>query len=423
MRVMPSEVLALWLVETALATLILSAFAAADRIVDTGWPDPHLLRDAAAWSVVIGCIVAGAGLYRPRLWHQSSAQLVGAAATVLIALTLLTVLGATTGRFAMAWQATDNGGIQGLIPLRAMLCWLACLFATRLPFTLGLCHPGGGAPSLAREGLPGGRQTRNETRRIWTRRSSGAMLRLAGVKTERTGASSILEAVLFADDVGLRGRSAQPAASEPVAALDRATARALSCKPGESVMRRAGDVLIAGLCLLLTGPLMALVAVLVRLDSRGPALYRQDRVGLDGRIFTLLKFRSMQVEGAPGGCSLPDGRRITRVGMLIRRTRIDELPQVFNVLRGEMSVIGPRAEQPHFLAHWIDAIPHYRDRLSVKPGVTGWAQVHLADGPTYEDACTKLSFDLHYIRHRTVEMDLRILLALGRMILFDDSAR
>jgi lipopolysaccharide/colanic/teichoic acid biosynthesis glycosyltransferase len=212
---------------------------------------------------------------------------------------------------------------------------------------------------------------------------------------------------------------------EPVDAIDRATARALACTPLDLRLRRAADMLLAGFVLLLTGPLMLLVALLVRLDSRGPALFRQDRVGLDGRIFTLLKFRSMHVEAAPAasGCAPPCERPVTRVGMLVRRARIDELPQVFNVLRGEMSVIGPRAEQPLFLAHWVDAIPNYRDRLCVKPGVTGWAQVHLADGPSYEDALTKLSFDLHYIRHRNIAMDGRILLALGRMILFDDSSR
>jgi lipopolysaccharide/colanic/teichoic acid biosynthesis glycosyltransferase len=198
---------------------------------------------------------------------------------------------------------------------------------------------------------------------------------------------------------------------EPVDAIDRATARALACTPLELRLRRAADMLLAGFVLLLTGPLMLLVALLVRLDSRGPALFRQDRVGLDGRIFTLLKFRSMHVEAAPAasGCAPPCERPVTRVGMLVRRARIDELPQVFNVLRGEMSVIGPRAEQPLFLAHWVDAIPNYRDRL--------------ADGPSYEDALTKLSFDLHYIRHRNIAMDGRILLALGRMILFDDSSR
>ncbi len=189
---------------------------------------------------------------------------------------------------------------------------------------------------------------------------------------------------------------------------------------------RAMDLAVASLLLLFTLPLMLLTALLVRLDSPGPVFYRQERVGLHGRAFTLTKFRSMRTDaeagGVPGWAAQRDPR-VTRVGRLIRRTRIDELPQLLNVLRGEMSLVGPRPERPHFVEQLTALLPHYGDRARVKPGLTGWAQVSFPYGASVEDARMKLAYDLYYVKHRSLVFDLFILLSTVRVVLFQDGAR
>ncbi len=149
-------------------------------------------------------------------------------------------------------------------------------------------------------------------------------------------------------------------------------------------------------------------------------------MGLHGRSFTLLKFRSMRVDAESGSgpsWAAKADPRITRIGRFMRRTRVDELPQIFNVLSGEMAFIGPRPERPHFVAQLADAIPFYNDRAEVKPGLTGWAQVNFPYGASIEDARMKLAYDLYYIRHRTILLDMRILLSTIRVILFQEGAR
>jgi exopolysaccharide biosynthesis polyprenyl glycosylphosphotransferase len=172
-------------------------------------------------------------------------------------------------------------------------------------------------------------------------------------------------------------------------------------------------------------PLMVLVALLVRLDSPGPILYRQERVGLGGKPFTLLKFRSMRANAEARGPAWAQQRdpRVTRVGSFMRRTRMDELPQLINILRGEMSFIGPRPERPHFVEQLAQAIPFYRERARVKPGLTGWAQVNYPYGASVEDARAKLSYDLYYVRNRSPLLDILILLSTVRVILFQEGAR
>ena len=177
-------------------------------------------------------------------------------------------------------------------------------------------------------------------------------------------------------------------------------------------VKRVIDVLVSLLLLALTFPLMMATAVIIRLDSPGPVLYRQQRVGLFGKPFTLLKFRSMRIdaeaEGAPRWAAMKDPR-VTRVGNFIRSTRIDELPQLLNVLRGEMSLIGPRPERPHFVAQLAEVIPFYNERSYVKPGITGWAQVNFPYGASVEDARRKVSYDLYYVKNRGTFLDLLIL--------------
>ncbi len=193
----------------------------------------------------------------------------------------------------------------------------------------------------------------------------------------------------------------------------------------QAVLNRTGDIAISFVFLLATLPLMLVVALLVRLDSPGPVLYRQERVGLCGRTFTLFKFRSMRANAESRGPAWAQQRdpRVTRVGSFMRRTRIDELPQLFNVLRGEMGFIGPRPERPHFVEQLADVIPHYRERARVKPGLTGWAQVNYPYGASVEDARAKLSYDLYYVQHRNPFLDILILFATVRVILFQEGAR
>jgi lipopolysaccharide/colanic/teichoic acid biosynthesis glycosyltransferase len=176
--------------------------------------------------------------------------------------------------------------------------------------------------------------------------------------------------------------------------------------------KRALDVALALLVFAVTWPLMIATAIAIRLDSRGPVLYRQERVGRHGVNFTLMKFRSMRqdAEVATGPVwAQTDDPRITRVGRFIRKTRLDELPQLFNVLGGSMSMIGPRPERPVFVEELSQAIPYFRQRHIVKPGLTGWAQINYPYGNTVEDASQKLQFDIFYIKYQSLLFDLSIL--------------
>jgi len=177
--------------------------------------------------------------------------------------------------------------------------------------------------------------------------------------------------------------------------------------------RRGIDLLAAALLLLFTAPLSLIVAALIKLEDGGPVLFRQTRVGRHGAVFTLRKFRSMAVDAeAHSGpvWAQRDDPRVTRVGRWMRPLGIDEIPQAWNVLRGEMSFVGPRPERPEFVAALEAAIPRYAQRHQVRPGITGWAQVNLPYGATVDDARHKLDCDLYYLSHRSVRLDLSIML-------------
>lgn len=194
----------------------------------------------------------------------------------------------------------------------------------------------------------------------------------------------------------------------------------------QRALRRGFDITVSLFLLVLTLPVMAVAAAVIKLDSPGPVFYRQQRVGQHGKVFTLVKFRSMRVDAEAGGiarwASLKDDR-VTRFGRFIRLTRIDELPQIFNVLKGDMAIVGPRPERPSFVEELARAIPHYHDRACVKPGITGWAQVNYPYGASIEDARMKLSYDLYYVRHRSLFLDLLILIATVRVVLLQEGAR
>jgi len=190
--------------------------------------------------------------------------------------------------------------------------------------------------------------------------------------------------------------------------------------------KRAIDLALASVGFVLAAPLTLLTALAVYLDSDGPILYCQERVGEGGRRFTVYKFRSMRVDAESSGTPVwatDQDERVTRVGRFIRMTRLDELPQLWNVLSGDMSFVGPRPERPYFVEQLSREIPFYQQRHAVKPGVTGWAQVKYQYGSSVEDAMEKLRYDLYYIKHVSTALDLSIVFDTVKVILFGKGAK
>lgn len=179
-----------------------------------------------------------------------------------------------------------------------------------------------------------------------------------------------------------------------------------------AVLKRLFDLAIASIGLIVSFPLWPIIALAIRLESRGPVLYRQTRVGQSGRNFTLMKFRTMRHDAETGGSTwaTPDDPRATRIGRFLRRSRLDELPQLVNILKGEMSLVGPRPERPEFVQPLSTLIPFYAERHLIKPGLTGWAQINYRYGSTISDARRKLQLDLFYMKHMSLELDVVILL-------------
>jgi len=170
---------------------------------------------------------------------------------------------------------------------------------------------------------------------------------------------------------------------------------------------------------------MLVTMIAIKLESKGPVIYRQERVGLGGKSFMCLKFRSMRTDAEKDGVAVwasKNDSRVTRVGAFIRKTRIDELPQLLSVLKGEMSMVGPRPERPSFVAQLKEKIPYYDVRHSVKPGVTGWAQVRYSYGASFEDALHKHQYDLYYVKNNSLFLDLLILFETVSVVLFREGA-
>ena len=179
-----------------------------------------------------------------------------------------------------------------------------------------------------------------------------------------------------------------------------------------SLIKRIFDIVCSIVLILLAAPIMLATAFAIKLETRGPVFYRQERVGAKSRTFLVNKFRSMRTDAEKDGkpvWALAQDSRVTRVGSVIRRLRIDELPQLFNVLRGEMSLVGPRPERPYFVEQLTQEIPYYAVRHSIKPGVTGWAQVKYKYGSTVEDSQEKLQYDLYYVKNHSLFLDFVIL--------------
>lgn len=193
-----------------------------------------------------------------------------------------------------------------------------------------------------------------------------------------------------------------------------------------NISKRIFDISISCMLLVITLPIMLIAAALIFLESGMPILYRQERVGECGRTFKLLKFRSMrndaEQDGVPQWAKANDSR-VTLVGRVIRTTRIDELPQIFNVLKGDMSFVGPRPERPYFVGQLAQQIPYFASRHAVKPGITGWAQIRYPYGSSVDDAVQKLQYDLYYVKNHSLFLDLIILLQTAQVVLFGKGAR
>ncbi len=191
-------------------------------------------------------------------------------------------------------------------------------------------------------------------------------------------------------------------------------------------IKRLFDLVVSTALLVVSLPIMALTALFIKLESPGPMLYRQERVGHGCRHFTILKFRSMCVDAEKDGkprWARQNDSRITFTGRLIRRTRIDELPQIFNVFFGDMSFVGPRPERPYFVEDLTQKIPYYGIRHTVKPGITGWAQVRYPYGASDEDAMHKLQYDLYYVKNHSLFLDLMILFQTAQVVLWGKGVR
>jgi sugar transferase (PEP-CTERM system associated) len=196
--------------------------------------------------------------------------------------------------------------------------------------------------------------------------------------------------------------------------------------PIKSVFREVAHRSLALIGLVLSLPIAIITAVLVKLDSRGPIFYKQERVGKNGRVFGLLKFRSMRTDAEKDGLpvwAMTNDDRVTRVGSIIRKLRIDEIPQFWNIIRGEMSFVGPRPERPHFVGQLATEISYYEHRHLVAPGLTGWAQIKYPYGASVEDAIQKLQYDLYYIKNQSLTLDMMIVFETVKTVLFSRGGR
>ena len=193
---------------------------------------------------------------------------------------------------------------------------------------------------------------------------------------------------------------------------------------GSRLGKRLFDLVVASFAAVLFAPVMALVALAISIEDGEPVLYRQERVGRDGNTFQILKFRSMRLDAEKHGAKLATSGddRCTRVGRFIRRTSLDELPQLFNVLRGEMSIVGPRPERPVFVDQFEKKIPRYAERHLVQPGITGWAQVYGKRVVGFDDVPDKLRGDLFYVENWSLFMDLAVCMKTAAEVLFHKAA-
>ncbi len=441
-----ASVCALWLAEFALAFVLVCAMAVSGgaAAVPESWRIPVSLNTAnhaALLAVTLGATAGAIGLYRPDVCLAPRRAAQHAAVVALLAFPIALIIGSTL--------QTGRVGAYAIWLAKVLAVWVVGLLITRwalhVPLTraltprrlasvgatgsgrlmMALRSRRGGMFEVAQVIEPGGRTPQPQdlrAARIWAVVAPDATeladpawlidLRMRGIRVLHE--AGFCEQMLGRVSLDLLGPSwfLEPAGFDSGAA--------------SLALKRACDIVVSLVLLVISLPVMGLAALAVRIDSPGPILYRQERVGLGGRVFTLLKFRSMRADAEEGGRPVWAAQadpRVTRVGAFIRSTRIDELPQLFNVLRGDMSLVGPRPERPMFVNELARVIPFYNQRNYLKPGITGWAQVNYPYGASVEDAREKLSYDLYYLRYRSLLFDLFILAATVRVILFREGAR
>jgi sugar transferase (PEP-CTERM system associated) len=196
--------------------------------------------------------------------------------------------------------------------------------------------------------------------------------------------------------------------------------------PAVIKIKRIVDTALSMIMLFITLPITLLIAFFIKLESRGPAIFKQERVGENGNIFQIYKFRTMNLnaeEKSGPTWALKNDPRITRIGQLLRKTRLDEIPQLINVLKGDMSFVGPRPERPYFVEQLTKVIPYYLLRTAIRPGITGWAQIKYKYGDSIDDAKEKLRYDLYYIKNMSVALDFSILWQTVKVVLFGEGAQ
>jgi sugar transferase (PEP-CTERM system associated) len=402
----------------------------------------HPGQTAAVAGLIAGCLVLtlyGADLYdlKPAIADAATnrrASLACAAASLPLALVVTMVRGLPAG-LALAIPAAFAASALTLLTFRRWLPWIDAHLGLRSRVLLV-----GGGPPL--------QTVLDDLREAGTADVVGVAGSTAGNLVQRARAVGAHFLVLAAQD--RRGVSTQELlrcrlAGMPVYDAAPFAERELGRLPVElvhpsdiifgggfesSLLREAirrAVALVTALCLTaVAAPLMVLIAVLIKVDSPGPVLYRQVRVGRGGVEFTMLKFRTMRADAEADGAARWAGRadpRVTLVGRPLRRFRLDELPQLINVLRGEMGLVGPRPERPEFVRELRRRIPYYDLRHLVTPGITGWAQVRFPYAASLEEARDKLQYDLYYVKNLSVALDLLILLATVKVVLFGRGAR
>jgi exopolysaccharide biosynthesis polyprenyl glycosylphosphotransferase len=394
---------------------------------------------AAVLTFIAGGIALTIGLYRPEACHNHRRTLVAAGLSAIITFTVLLFV---NGRMH---NNLSSGHIRYMAELLA--AWLAAMTLIRLVYSFAvnriflarrillLGDPGQVGTFSVR--LRSSRAGRFDPVVLHDQTLSWPWLRQQGIwgivlasETETHATDCLLDCKLRGVHV-LSGAAFHESYLGRID-LDTVTANNLLLSHGfaatkaSAALKRLSDIVLGTCMLVLLLPLMVMTAVAIKIDSPGPALYRQRRVGRFDKTFTLLKFRSMSADaeasGSPRWAQKQDPR-VTRIGRIIRAARIDELPQLVNVIRGEMSLVGPRPERPHFVEQLAGAIPFYRQRAYVKPGLTGWAQVNFPYGASVEDAREKLAYDLYYVKNRTIMLDVFILISTVRVVLLREGAR
>ena len=433
------EMLALLVLEVALAFTLSIAVLSPSGIE---LPSLSAVNHAGVVGLTVGFTSLLLGLYRPQSFMRVRSLLLNTSLGGVLAFPAVWATGAVVGMNA-DWLV----GPDRIWPTKMLIVWIAALFTMRLAFlvavrsklfvrrvvVVGPAVETAGAVAAIRSGRAGFYEVVKAPKADCLPRDlQDAGIRHALVSTDTHRRFAPAEQAAYREagvDLELEPQFWERHLKRvDIDHLIPSWFDDLDTRPTsrvEALINRVGDIGISLALLVFTLPLMLLVALLIRGDSPGPVLYRQERVGLGGKPFVLLKFRSMNCNAEARGPAWAQQRdpRVTRVGSFMRRTRIDELPQLLNVLSGEMSFIGPRPERPHFVEQLGELIPFYRERARVKPGLTGWAQVNYPYGASVEDARAKLSYDLFYVKNRSTLLDLAILFATVRVILFQEGAR